>query len=137
MKVLLDTGPLVALLDRRETHHQWAVDQIKQLVPPLITCGAVLSEAFFRLRGYSASIDKIRQFFRSQIIQLSSSEASFAYRAMGLMELYSNVPMSYADGCLVAIAEQTQDGRVFTTDRHFLIYRMRGNQPVPTIIPER
>jgi predicted nucleic acid-binding protein len=89
------------------------------------------------LRGYGAAIDKIRHFLRSQIIQLSLSEASFAYRAMGLMELYSNVPMSYADGCLVAIAEQTQDGRVFTTDRHFLIYRMRRNQPVPAIIPER
>jgi predicted nucleic acid-binding protein len=56
---------------------------------------------------------------------------------MGFMAHYSNVPMSYADGCLVAIAEQTQDGRVFTTNRHFLIYRMRRNQPVPVIIPER
>ena len=58
MKVLLDTGPLVALLDRRESHHQWAVDQIKQLVPPLITCGAVLSEAFFLLRGTEPPLTK-------------------------------------------------------------------------------
>jgi predicted nucleic acid-binding protein len=137
MTVLLDTGSLVALLDRRQQHHQWAINQIKQLVPPLMTCGAVLSEALFLLRQHGAAIGRIRHFLRAEIIQLASSEASFAYRAMGLMELYSNVPMSYADGCLVAIAEQTQDGRVFTTDRHFLIYRMRRNQPVPAIIPER
>jgi predicted nucleic acid-binding protein len=89
----------------------------------------------FLLRQHGAAIGRIRT--SSAHIQLASNEASFAYRAMGLMELYSNVPMSYADGCLVAIAEQTQDGRVFTTDRHFLIYRMRRNQPVPVIIPER
>ena len=48
--VLLDTGPLVALLDQRDQHHAWALEQMARLPPPLRTCEAVVAEAFHLLR---------------------------------------------------------------------------------------
>ena len=51
-RIVLDTGPLVALLAKRDRHHAWAIAQWSQIEPPLLTCEAVLSEAFFLLRHY-------------------------------------------------------------------------------------
>jgi len=50
MTVLLDTGPWVALLSRKDTHHQWAVEQFRQLLPPLLSCEAVVAETCFWLK---------------------------------------------------------------------------------------
>ena len=57
--VLVDAGPIVALLDRRDSHHQWAKGEVAKLHDPLLTCEAVLSEAFFllsRVRGGTATL---------------------------------------------------------------------------------
>jgi len=45
--ILADTGALVALLDRREKYHAWAVEQTRTMSPPLVTCEAVLAELCF------------------------------------------------------------------------------------------
>jgi len=52
-RIILDTGPLVAFLNRQDKHHRWALMQWERLQPPLITCEAVLSEACFLLSGFS------------------------------------------------------------------------------------
>jgi len=46
---IVDTGPLVAFLDRRERHHTWAVEQMRELNAPLFVCEPVLTEAMFLL----------------------------------------------------------------------------------------
>jgi len=58
-----------------------------------------------------------------------------APRVMELMERYANVPMSFADACLVALAESTPDARVFTLDRDFLIYRQHDDKPLTLLAP--
>ncbi|MFZ5469134.1 MAG: type II toxin-antitoxin system VapC family toxin [Myxococcota bacterium] len=45
MKLIVDTGPLVALLDRRDPLHTWAKEIFEELAPPYLTCDAVLTEA--------------------------------------------------------------------------------------------
>ncbi|MEH1968073.1 hypothetical protein [Nostoc sp.] len=49
--VLLDTGPLVALVNRREQFHKWVTNQFGQIEPPLLTCEAVVTEACFLLQN--------------------------------------------------------------------------------------
>ena len=52
MTVLLDTGPWVALLSRNDTHHQWAVEQFRQLTPPILSCEPVVAETCFLLARF-------------------------------------------------------------------------------------
>ena len=54
-KILVDTGPLVALLNRRDQNHAWCARQLQALTDPLVTCDAVLSEAFFLLKRSTES----------------------------------------------------------------------------------
>ncbi len=136
-RVLVDSGPLVALLDRRDTHHQWAKSEIAHLHEPLLTCEAVLSEVFFLLARVRGGHSLFLALLRDRLLLV---EDSFSYHAQWTeilrhLERYQNVPMSFADACLVRMSETTPDSLVFTTDRDFLTYRRQRRQVVPLICP--
>lgn len=103
--VLLDTGPLVAYLDRAEQHHAWAMGEFKALTEPLWICEAVLTEACFLL----ADLPKARAAI-GEMLELGALEVALIGRVaqpriFALMEKYWQVPMSYADACLLWLAE--------------------------------
>ncbi len=52
-----------------------------------------------------------------------------------LMKKYANVPMDFADACLVRMSELIENSVVFTVDSDFLIYRKHGKKQVPLIYP--
>ena len=147
-RVLVDSGPIVALLDRRDVHHQWVQRELANLHEPLVTCEAVLSEVFFlvsRSRHASGSESTTARRGTSALIallrdRLISTTADFSYadestEILRHLERYSNVPMSFADACLVRLCEIDHDAIVFTTDRDFLTYRRNRRQPIPLISP--
>jgi predicted nucleic acid-binding protein len=51
------------------------------------------------------------------------------------METYRNVPMSFADACLVCMVEDEPGAAVFTLDRDFTIYRQHRRRVIPLIAP--
>ena len=135
--VVLDTGPLVALLDRDEAHHHWAAERFSTLGPPLLTCDAVLSEASFLMQraGLDSSLP-VELMARGAIevaAPLSSRDDASSLR--NLMRRYRNVPMSFADACLVRLVERTQNGSILTLDSDFRIYRQANRRVIPLLIP--
>ncbi|HET6568021.1 MAG TPA: PIN domain-containing protein [Rhodothermales bacterium] len=134
MKVLLDTGPLVALLNRRDSFHRWSVEQAGRLKPPFHTCEAVLTEAHFLLAGVPMGRERLLQLTSSGRLDLSYSYQNHRSRVKDLLLQYGNVPISFADACLVSKAEEL-GGTVFTLDSDFHIYRKHRDQPLPAIMP--
>jgi predicted nucleic acid-binding protein len=133
--ILADTGALVALLDRRERFHAWAVEQIRTMRPPLITCEAVLAELCFLLSDVPRGIIAVRDNLASGAWSMDFSLKAEQERVFALMGVYSDQPMSLADGCLVRMSELRADSRIFTLDRHFQIYRRNRRQMIPLITP--
>ena len=133
--MLLDTGPLVALLDRRDADHTWSDDQLGRLHGALWTCGAVLAETMFLLRLCPGAVEHLRSLISKQLIRPASEDTSIWSRALTLMERYKNVPMSFADACLVALSEASVQSRVFSLDRDFLIYRKNERDTIPLLAP--
>lgn len=133
--VIVDAGLLVALLSRRDTHHQWAVVQARQYAPPWRTCDAVLSEAFHLLsaRGLPALSSLVR---RGAVVT-GFDMASEIEPVLRLMRKYASVPMSLADACLVRLSETLPDPVILTTDADFHIYRRHSRQIVPCVVPAR
>lgn len=136
-RVLVDSGPIVALLDRRDTHHDWAKREVANMREPLLTCEAVVSEVFFLLSRVRGGNSILIALLRHNLVLVS---ANFSYRAesaeiLRLLERYGNVPMSFADACLVRMSEIESDVVVFTTDRDFLTYRRNRRQAIPLISP--
>ncbi|HEY1763561.1 MAG TPA: PIN domain-containing protein, partial [Opitutaceae bacterium] len=95
--VLADTGALVALLDRREKFHGWAVEQTRTIRPPLFTCEAVLAELCFLVSGAPNGIASVRDNLTTGAWATDFSLAAEWERVFALMATYSDQPMSLAD----------------------------------------
>lgn len=133
--IILDTGPLVALLNGRDTHHEWAKAQFACLKPPLITCEPVLSEACFLLRRLPGAPRAVLQLLDRGVLEVPFRLAAESQVLAALMHRYASVPMALADACLVRMAEQHSDSAVMTLDNDFLVYRIHGRKVVPTVMP--
>jgi uncharacterized protein len=134
--VLLDAGPLVAGLDRRDQYHVWAIDQITHIRRPLLTCEAVLSEACFLLSRVADGTRAVMELVSRGVLSVPFRFAEEADAVARLLIRYANVPMSFADACLVRMAEQHGRSTVLTLDRDFRVYRKNGRQVIPTIMPD-
>lgn len=134
-RFIVDTGPLVALLNARDTHHTWASETLDQLEPPLRTCEAVLSEACFLVRGVKGGPDAVLALVSRGIVLPDFRLASELEPVRKLMTKYATVPMSLADACLVRMTELNRGTTVLSLDRDFRVYRRNGRHVIPMIAP--
>jgi predicted nucleic acid-binding protein len=131
--VLVDTGYLVALLSRRDSHHRWAAGQPERFPPPWTTCEAVLSETF-HLLGIQGGRSLATLLERRALIP-GFDLGNELEPVLKLLQKYVDVPMSLADACLVRMTETLADPVVLTTDTDFRVYRRHSRQVVPCLLP--
>ena len=133
---LLDTGPLVSFLASELEHHEWAIEEWKQLRPPLVTCEPVLSEAAFLLKREGRDADPLFALLDRGVIRIGLSIQEHQADLRALMRRYRNLPMSLADACLVRLSEIHAAAEVLTLDSDFRIYRRHGNKVIPLRTPQ-
>jgi predicted nucleic acid-binding protein len=133
--VLADTGPLVALLSSRDTHHAWVLEQLATMKPPLITCEAVLAEATHLLRqlphGRAALLEMVGEGFLTIGMEIGTQSGSL----LTMVKRYASVPMSLADACMVRLAELNPHSVLWTLDSDFSVYRKNGRHVIPLVTP--
>lgn len=134
--VVLDAGPLVALLDRNDPWHAWARAQLDSLMEPMLTCEAVISECAFLLEGSDPGFKRLMELFRCGTVRLAFDLNDHMDTVSRLLAKYHDVPMSVADACLVRMSEIHDRARVFTIDSDFRVYRRHRRQAIPLIIPD-
>ena len=122
--VLVDTGPLVAILDSRDQWHAGCAATWPDVIERCVTTEAVLTEAsHLVLRGGGAAEVPL-DFLLAAGIPILGLETAGQRRAAALMRRYADIPMDYADATLVALAEALRITQVFTLDRRgFAAYR--------------
>jgi len=133
VSVLVDAGFLVALLHDRDANHDWAVILAKQRLQPWSTCEAVLSEAFYLLR--SQGVPALATLIRRSAVDCPFHFNKDSEAVLGLMQKYADVPMSFADACLVRMTEVLPNPLLLTTDTDFRIYRRLGRRTIPCALP--
>ncbi len=133
--IIVDTGPLVALLHRRDKYHQWAKAQAEQLPAPFLTCEPVITEACFLLSRLSGGSEAVLGMVESGLLEIGLQVSTELPALKKLIARYSNVPMALADACLVRLSEKHDAAQVLTLDSDFRIYRRHGRQIIPTIMP--
>ncbi len=136
-EILVDTGPLVAYLDRSDRDHTWAKQTFMHISRPLLTCEAVIAESLFLLRRGGIDPDGLLNLIsRGLVLPNFRLDAEIA-SIQQLMKSYRNVPMSLADACLVRMAEIYESSAIMTLDSDFTIYRKSRRKVIPLMRPSR
>lgn len=136
-RVVIDTGPLVALLNRRDRHHGWVREVLDTVEPPIFTCEAVISEACFLLGRLRGGQDTVLELLSQDVLKVDFRMLSEIDALRDLMRKFANVPMSLADACLVRMTELDEQSLIVTLDSDFRVYRRNRRQVIPTIMPGR
>ena len=134
-QLIVDTGALVALLDRSDYHHVWAVDCFKVLRPPLHTCESVLTEAWHLLGHAPGSRQVLSDFCREGILEVTFRLEDELSEVLALLKKYADTPMDFADACLVRMVENTAQPVVWTVDSDFRVYRRKNRRLIPLLAP--
>jgi predicted nucleic acid-binding protein len=134
-KVLLDSGPLIALIDRRDHHHAWAVAQFDQVLPPLLTCEPVLTEACYLAPRAGRPPAEPLLLLERGVLRLAFDLGENFAEVSSLMKRYANVPMALADACLVRMSELIAESVVMTLNGDFRIYTRHKRQKIPVLLP--
>jgi predicted nucleic acid-binding protein len=131
----VDTGVIVALLDRSERYHARCVTAVEGLEQPLVTCEAVIAESCYLLRGLPGAADTVLKNVERGVFQIpfQLSRATAAVRS--IVRKYRDLAPGFADACLIQLADELDTGDILTLDRDFESYRWRRNRPFNLLVP--
>lgn len=132
--ILLDTGVIVALLDRSEDHHERCRAALRGISGSLVTCEAVIAEACHLLRSVAGAAETILENVEKRVFHIPFRLDESAAAVQTLMKRYARVPMDLADACLVSLAETLGTGRILTLDGDFRVYRWRRTRPFELLL---
>lgn len=135
--IVLDAGPLVALLDASDAHHAWAAGEFARFEGKVRVCEAVLTEALFLLRSLPPAQEKILEWVERGELTCDFVLLEEARAVRALWSRYANVPMSLADACIVRMAEMHPRSVICTIDPDFSIYRRDVRHPLNLLAPGR
>lgn len=126
---LIDTGAILALLDRTDRWHQPCVEAFQQLRLPLLTSEAVLTELFHLVGDSWRESEAAWKFIRSGAVTLATIGESELPAIHVLMSRYRDRPMDFADATLVHLAKRESLATIFTVDHaDFETYRIDGRR---------
>jgi predicted nucleic acid-binding protein len=128
-RILLDTGPLVALFAASDSRHDDCVEVWNAIEPPLYTCWPVLTEAAWLLRSHPAAVEGMLESAQSGLFSILDLDKEDAIPIAALMKRFRKLKPQLADAALVHLAQRENIDTVFTLDqRDFRIYRTRSNR---------
>ncbi len=123
-RVLVDTGPLVAILDDQDAHHEACVHVLAVLDSPLYTCWPVITEAAWLLRHSPRAVRRLLDSIDTPFVKLLSLEGPESQPIAEVLEKYQSIRPQLADATLVYLAGRERIETIFTLDRRdFSIYR--------------
>lgn len=134
-KYLLDSGPLVAAFNRRDSHHEWAASVLSSLTEPPVTCESVVTVACWHLRQSISAVVRILEMPSMGHLRINPILETDGSRVAAKIAAFGG-NMDLADACLVRLSEIYPRAQVITIDRgHFGVYRRFRNQPIPLVLP--
>jgi uncharacterized protein len=126
---LIDTGAILALLDRTDRWHRVCAETFHQLRLPLVTSEAVLTELFHLVGDNRPEMEAAWRFLRSGALLLAAIQDSELPQIRALMSRYWDRPMDFADATLVHLAKRESLSTIFTVDHaDFQTYRIDGRR---------
>ena len=133
---IADTGPLVGWINSRDQWHAWSVATMEALVPPLLTCEAVIAEACWQLGPSRDAVDRLYGLVETGALRVVDLLPEHMPHLRALSAKYPQ--MDFCDAAVVRLAEIFPRATVITTDSaHFTVYRRFRDKPLTLLLPTR
>src|SRR5580704_14466618 len=116
-RILVDTGPLVAILSAEDEHHAACVDALRDMQGPLLSCWPVITEAAWLLRSSPRAVQQLLRGIDGSFLELVPMAGAEATAVATLMKRYEDIHPQLADVALVYLANREQIETIFTLDR--------------------
>ena len=127
VSALVDTGAILALLDRDDEWHRPCVEAFNATLLPLLTTEAVLTEVFHLTKRDARDIQGVWTLLRSGSVKLAAITDEELPEIHSLMTKYRDRPMDFADATLVYLAARESLSLILTVDHDdFETYRIGG-----------
>jgi predicted nucleic acid-binding protein len=127
--VLLDTGFIVALLDRSENFHKACARAVREVRAPLVTCEAVITESCYLLRNLSGASEAVIENVAAGIFEVPFQLSRDTAGVKQVLRKYEDRKIDLADACLIRLADQFGTADILTLDQDFAVYRWGKNKP--------
>lgn len=132
MKAIADTGFLVAIANRRDQYHDWAVKLLAKSQTPLLTSEAVLSETAFHLQSSRTALLMVE----SGLVRIALNPEREWTELLRLAEQFDDQRPDLADLCVIRLSEIYPIHKVLTVDgSDFRVYRRNNREPIPVVCP--
>lgn len=132
--VLVDTGPLVAILSRADQYHELCVETLREMPAPLLTCWPVITEAAWLLRAFPAAVQQLLRSIGNGFLELLPLAGGEAKAIGEVMKKYASLRTQLADAALVYLAGREGIETIFTLDRRdFSVYRAGRRRAFKTL----
>ncbi len=136
MRVLTDTGPLVAILSPDDQYHGLCLQTVRSLRGPLLTCWPVITEAAWLVRRAPLGFERLLRSISDGVVEILPVAGKEAAAIADIMKQYSSLRAQFADAMLVYLANRENIKTIFTLDRRdFSVYRT-ARRAAFRIIPE-
>ena len=135
-RVLVDTGPLIAILDERDQHHDRCVQTLSQIRPPLLTTWPVVTEAAWLLRHHKRALRRLLTSEESGLIRLLQLGDDALSELATIANRFKTLQLQVADMSLLLLAERQGLTTIFTLDRRdFEVIRKKSSRTI-VLLPE-
>ena len=136
MRVLTDTGPLVAILSATDQYHEVCLQTVQSLRGPLLTCWPVITEAAWLLQSSPGAFERLLRSISDGIVEILPFAGKEASGVVQIMKQDGSLRPQFADAVLVYLAARENIRTIFTLDRRdFSVYRS-GRKGALRIVPE-
>jgi len=133
-RILIDSGPIIALFDSSDKYHQLSLDFIKNNRHQLLTSLASITEALHLLDFNRNAQTDCLSWVISGAVKVEDIGLEDLIRIKELIIKYADMPMDFADACLVRLGEKYNIAEVATIDSDFDIYRLNKNKAFCTVL---
>ena len=132
--VLIDAGPLVAILNREDRDHDKCLDLFKSLQEPLLSTWMPITEAMHLLNYSSVAQNALLEMIERGVLKILELGTEDLPPIRSLIRKYSDQPMNFADATLVHVADREGLREIFTLDRRdFTIYKLKQGRTLSVI----
>lgn len=134
--VIVDAGPLVAILDRRDQHHLLCRNTLRRIEPPLLTTWPVVTEVAWMLREQSKSLEELYTCVNSGLFRIVQLDESALADMAEISKRFSALRLQLADLSLLYLSRREQHTKLFTLDRRDFGIVSKKWRPTLTLLPE-